>query len=225
MSLINFRSVIYEKYCCVYSNVNGGQLQNLFNSLHKLEKSSYVLFIRELPSVSQFTFLQVSFAQSYSPNLSLFANLAKISQKFRERSKSTLVSQFSPNIIERKQEWKFHPNFFQPSTLQNSLVKQPKSGRSTQQSLKESIGGANDPRAKWWSRADPPAVGRRASLGGPEDCPRRGVWSGWSKRGPGGARKWRRGRRRRWIGSWTRGSAWAAARVPAWRFGRTRGGG
>lgn len=104
MSLINFRSVIYEKYCCVYSNVNGGQLQNLFNSLHKLEKSSYVLFIRELPSVSQFTFLQVSFAQSYSPNLSLFANLAKISQKFRERSKYTLVSQFSPNIIERKQE-------------------------------------------------------------------------------------------------------------------------
>lgn len=66
MSLINFRSVIYENYCCVYSNVNSRQLQNLFNSLHKLEKSSYVLFIRELPSVSQFTF-QVSFAQSYSP--------------------------------------------------------------------------------------------------------------------------------------------------------------
>lgn len=105
MSLINFRNtVIYEKYCCVYSNVNGGQLQNLFNSLHKLEKPSYVLFIRELPSVSQFTFLQVSFAQSYSPNLSLFANLAKIFQKFRERSEYTLVSQFSPNILERKQE-------------------------------------------------------------------------------------------------------------------------
>lgn len=50
------------------------------------EKSSYVLFIRELPSVSRFTF-QVSFAQSYSPfqTYRYIANLAnrKFSKNIR----------------------------------------------------------------------------------------------------------------------------------------------
>lgn len=147
MSLINFRSVIYEKYCCVYSNVNGGQLQNLFNSLHKLEKPSYVLFIRELPSVSQFSFL------SHNPILRTY-HCSRILQKFSKNFAKIPNTPLYPNFHQTyskgsKNENFIHSNFFQPSTLQNSLVKQPKSGRSTQQTLKESIGGANDPRAKW----------------------------------------------------------------------------
>lgn len=79
---------------------------------------------------------------------------SRILQKFPKNFAKAPNTPLYPNFHQTyskgsKNENFIHSNFFQPSTLQNSLVKQLKSGRSTQQSLKESIGGANDPRAKW----------------------------------------------------------------------------